>query len=75
MGKIRIPYRISMTYVPLTTYRRLTVGIEENKTPFELALEEAVIGCLGIGVHPSEMIVAMERKVADLKDMLAKLPC
>jgi hypothetical protein len=50
------------------------VGIEENKTPFELALEEAVIGCLGIGVHPSEMIVAMERKVADLKDMLAKLP-
>jgi hypothetical protein len=47
---------------------------DRSKTPFELALEEAVIGCLGIGVHPSEMITAMERKVRDLKAMLAKLP-
>jgi hypothetical protein len=45
-----------------------------DKTPFERALEEAIIGCLGLGVHPSEMIVAMERKAADLKAMLVKIP-
>ncbi len=46
----------------------------DRKSRFELALEEAVIGCLGIGVHPTIMIEAMERKVRDLKEMLAKLP-
>jgi hypothetical protein len=47
---------------------------DDRKSPFELALEEAVFGCLGLGVHPTEMIEAMERKAADLKEMLRKLP-
>lgn len=52
----------------------MTNDNDDRESPFELALEEAVMGCLCIGVHPSEMIVAMERKVADLKAMLASLP-
>jgi len=45
-----------------------------DEEKFEAALEEAVFGCLNIGIHPAAMIAAMERKIADLKAMLAQLP-
>jgi hypothetical protein len=46
----------------------------EDSRKFEAALEEAVLGCMGIGVHPSTMIEVMERKIAELKQMMAAPP-
>jgi hypothetical protein len=66
MGKIRIPSQISMTYVPLTSYRRLTVANEDNKVKFEAAIDVAISMLMDRGMHPAEMAAILKHKAEEL---------